>query len=281
MEWMAGLKWGLDLVGKAASWWFASKDPARKQASRMLAATRAHGLAPLQLPRLLPERLMLESKHLASSSSLADKVSVQLVDWFASEFALSSDWVELGEGQKHQAFHWYKRPGHLHHWLEERGRGMDGRVRDLHLITEASFDDPSMATGRFLLAYEEAFADIGSHQGVSRYWLLSQGLSFEHEPCVLDLLSAITIAESFGMPTRAHRVGQKILKAAEEGDLKQFLPELLGKAGQWRVNDWVPQRYLTENCLSDGHARLWNETLGWLAQDDLRSRLNLDRFSRH
>jgi hypothetical protein len=88
---------------------------------------------------------------------------------------------------------------------------------------------------------------------VSRYWLLSRGLHFDHAPCVLDLLAALTIAEHFHVLTAGHVVGSRVTAKAESSTFRQLLPDVIRNSRGCHVQDWVPPAYVAEHCKSAGH----------------------------
>lgn len=266
VDFLALSKWSMELLERLYKVWSGSKGPLHQQAVRVLDAFKAHGVSPHQIPRLLPETLELTSADLASPAALASKMSTTLVDWTAETLALRREWLELEDNDPHQRVHWYKDAKRLYAWLKQQREASPNAYASLHVFSEAAPANPDSAHGRFLLVYEQVFAELGE-KPLSRYWTLSDGMYFEHESCLTDLLSALTLAEHFGVAARGHSIKATALKAAEERDLKTLLPRLLVGSRPFRLDSWIPLRYQPQNCQSARHAALFHAALQQLPSD--------------
>jgi hypothetical protein len=121
-----------------------------------------------------------------------------------------------------------------------------------------AFKEPGSARGRFVVVYEECFAEL-EDKALSRYWYMSNGMNFDHSPCTVDLLGMLTIAEQLHLTAIAHVVRDATLRAAEGAELG-LLPPILERTEKWRIQEWVPIRYETENCMTEAHRALWEAT---------------------
>lgn len=258
-------KWGVELTGKFFGAWSTNRRPLHRQSARLLSAFVAHGVLPHQLARFVPASFNLAPGDLATPRSLALKIGPDLVDWAAQALSLRREWLELEDDTPHCLVRWYKQPERLYEWMAERTKEFPGRLATLHLVSEHDCSDPSRAQGRFFLVFEQAFAELGD-KVLSRHWLLSEGLHFEHPPCVVDLIAALVIAEHLSVFSVAHIAGPKIIAAAEQGQLTTLLPLALPKMRRTRVDSWVPLRYRAENCRGERHARLFRDAVAYLPE---------------
>lgn len=55
-------------------------------------------------------------------------------------------------------------------------------------MTEAIFQDPGLAKGRFVVIHEEGFNEVDD-KALGRDWYLSEGSHFDHVPCVIPRTS--------------------------------------------------------------------------------------------
>lgn len=224
----------------------------------------------------MPEQIRLRPQHVTSPETLAGHLRIEHLDWASNILAVRRDWLDLGSDQPHQVMHIYKQPDMLYRWLQERASVRSDRFGSIHVLTEAAFEEPGDARGRFVVIYEEGFAEIDD-KSLSRYWYLSEGSHFEHSSCVIDLLGILTIAEHFRLFPVGHVVGAATLLAAESGSLG-LLPPILRRRRRWRPQDWVPVQYDIANCRTQAHRALWEATQEALLSHKLGHVLTLDRF---
>lgn len=270
------MRWGIESLISLLKGQRRRREPLFQQAARFLEAFEAHDVSRVQLPRLLRESIRLTPQQATSVETLANHLRVEHLDWAAETLALRRDWFDLQCEQPHQVVRVYKCPGVLYRWLSERTQIRGDRHGSIHVLAEEAFEDPARAAGRFVVIYEEGFAELDDKQ-LSRYWYLSEGAHFEHPACVIDLLGILTVAEHFILIPKGHVVSSAVLGAAEAGTLGLIPRALMGRGG-WHPQDWVPIRYDAANCRSDGHRALWEETQSRLQSDGLDSVLRLDRF---
>lgn len=270
------IRWALESLVALLKGQRSQRQPLFRQAERLLEAFRAHGVPPHQLPRLMPEAIRLRPQDVTSPETLAGHLRLEHLDWANTTLAVRRDWLDLESDQPHQVVHIYKQPDMLYRWLQGRASVRSDRFGSIHVVTEAPFEEPSVAHGRFVVIYEEGFAEIDD-KSLSRYWYLSEGSHFEHPPCVIDLLGILTIAEHFCLLPVGHVVGDATLLAAESGSLG-LLPPILKRSRGWRPHDWVPVQYNTTNCRTHAHRALWEKTREKLLTHNLGQVLTLRRF---
>lgn len=252
------------------------QQPLYQQASRFIKAFEAHGVSRQQVPRLMPDPIRLPLQKVASPEELSKVVQLEHLDWASQTLALQRDWFD-GEGeQPHQIVREvYKSPAAQHRWLQARTSIRPGYYSALHLVTEAEFADPGQAHGGFVIVYEEAFAELGD-KSLSRYWYLSNGSSFRHTPCTIDVLSMLSIGESLGVSSVGHVVPASVIARAESGTLG-LLPKSLLDSRRWQPRDWVPTGYDQANCQSAEHRVLWAQMRERLEGDGLQRLLTFPR----
>jgi hypothetical protein len=206
----------------------------------------------------MPEAIRLRPQDVSSSETLASQLQPVQLDWASDILAVRREWLDLEGDQPHQVVRSYRQPNMLYQWLEGRAVVRGDRFGSIHVLTEERFKEPGVAHGRFVVIYEECFAEIGDKL-LSRYWYLSEGYRFEHSPCMVDLLSILTIAEHFRLLAVGHVVGSATLVAAERGSLGLLPPEL-ERTKRWHPQNWVPVRYDAVNCTTAAHRGLWGLT---------------------
>ncbi|GAA0243755.1 hypothetical protein GCM10009126_06820 [Rhodanobacter caeni] len=92
----AVIKPALDLCRDGMAAWKRRRNPACAQAQRLLDAFAAHGVAGVQIPRLLPEALALPNAAFADADDLKDKLTPRLLDWAADTWPFAVvGWMAL------------------------------------------------------------------------------------------------------------------------------------------------------------------------------------------
>lgn len=251
-------KLAVELAGDAFSKWTGHHDPVRRQAARVISAFEAHDVMRQQISRLLPADFAIPAKAFSQPSALIEHISPRFLGWASDTLAVRPEWLDLDSTQAHQVIHVYKSPGSFVDWLESKG-DVQGTWPVLYVLSESAFDDPSRARGRFAVIYGEHFGDLGDKQ-LYRYYFLSSGWTFEHPPCVVNLIALLRIAEQFHVPVVGRIAPTSVLKKADSHTL--IIPRGLRSAGKrWPVEAWVPVRYQSSNCKSEGHCRYWHEAM--------------------
>lgn len=203
------------------------RNPARAQAQRLLDAFAAHGVAGVQIPRLLPESLALPNAIFADADALKDKLTPALLDWAADTFAWRRDWLDGVEPQRHRRIDGYKQPGRFCDWLEQRlALPLDGD-RTLHVWMSVEPPLGPHSTGPLCIAYEECFGQLDARE-LCRWWLLSDGWRLDHTPCIENLMALCAIAAQLDIMVICHMVSREALAQLEGGRL--FVPQLLAQS---------------------------------------------------
>lgn len=114
------LKSLVDLFRDGLAAWKKRRNPAHAQTQRLLDAIAAHGVAGVQIPRLLPEALALPNAAFADADDLKDKLTPSLLDWAANTFALRRSWLDGVDTQRHLRVDGYKQPSIFRDWLQQR-----------------------------------------------------------------------------------------------------------------------------------------------------------------
>ena len=266
-------KWAVELLANGFGRWQASRDPVRHQASRFLTLFEAHGVRRQQIARLLPARLQIPALAFSSPKALSEHITPSLLDWAASTFGVRRDWLDLVSEKPNEVVDVYKHPEAYVKWLEERSTFKSDRGGILHVVSEQEAQDPSQAHGGFFVVQEEFFGELG-YTKLSRYHVLSVGWSFQHSPCLVNLLALMTIAEHFGISVVARLGATRMLQEAEEGNL--LIPIGLQRCGRrWHIGNWVPLQYQVENCRTQGHRQRWHETIDLLESRGLERMLKV------
>jgi hypothetical protein len=224
----------------------------------------------------MPELVRVKPQDVTSPEVLASHLRLDHLDWASEALAIRRDWLDLEGEQPHHEVHVYKNPKALYQWFQERRAIRGERFGSVHVLTEGVFTDPGAARGRFVVIYEEAFAEIDD-KSISRYWYLSKGAHFEHPPCVIDLLGILTIAEHFHLLPVGHVVSAAVTAAAEAGTLG-LIPLVLKRRLGWRPQDWVPVQYATASCKTQAHRAYWEQTRQKLVGAGLENVLTIGRY---
>lgn len=254
-----------DLCRDGIAAWKRRRNPARAQAQRLLDAFAAHGVTGVQIPRLLPEALALPNAAFADADDLKRELRAGLLDWAATRFAWQRGWLDGVEQQRHLRVDGYKQPAFFRDWLEQRvALPLDGD-RTIHVWVASTPPLGPQSTGSLCIAYGERFDHLDA-QELSRYWLLSEGWSLNHSPCIENLMALCAIAAELGIWVVGHTASGEALKRLEEGKL--FVPQLLALSG----HRWFPGDLIDPLPGEDSAWRqsLWDSARSMLESDGVR-----------
>lgn len=110
---------------------------------------------------------------------------------------------------------------------------------------------------------------------MSRYWIVSEGWHFEHQPCAMNLLCLMTIAESLHITSCGHDADRRLIKRFEGGHL--FAPELIDKSRRHgRIIEWVPASG-DDSSMTPYHQAVWREAKERLVSFGLQDTLWFDK----
>jgi hypothetical protein len=258
------LKSLVDLFRDGFSGWKKRRNPARAQAQRLLDALAAHGVAGVQVPRLLPEALALPNAAFADADDLRDRLTPPLLDWAAATFALRRGWLDGVDPQRHLRVNGYKQPSIFRDWLEQRLAVPTDGDRVIHVWVTGKVPLGPESTGPLCIAYEESFGQLDAKE-LSRYWLLSDHWRLDHSPCITNLMALCAIAADLDMMVIGHVAKREALLRLGEGEL--FVPQLLARSAyRWFPADLIepPPGYDSE-----WRRALWQEARSMLESDNV------------
>ena len=227
----------LGLLGKAWNLLRDRLDPARAQAKRLIETFEAYGIARQQIPRLLPAELKLPNAAFSTPDKLKDKLTPELLDWTAGHLAISRSWLDHVSRTPHLIVDHYKAPSGYRDWLSKRLEIAPNVHRFLFVLKPLDEDLPT-ADGPLCLIYQEISDGLDGAE-FTRYWLLSDQWSFDHPPCVHNLVAVIAVASSLGIWGLGRSVPITQLVQLESG--KMLIPEVVTRhvRGQWHPRDLI------------------------------------------
>lgn len=254
----------IDLVRDVVASRKRRRNPARAQALRLLDAFAAHGVAGVQIPRLLPEALALPNAVFAEPEQLKMELRPPLLDWAAATFALRRGWLDGVDRQRHLRVGCYKQPSIFSDWLEQRRALPVEGDRFIHVWVTGSVPLGPESTGPLCIAYEECFGRLDAKE-LSRYWLLSDHWRLDHLPCITNLMALCAIAADSEIMVIGHVAKREALLRLDEGEL--FVPQLLAQS----AHRWFPADLIEPPPGYDSEWRraLWREARSMLESDNV------------
>jgi hypothetical protein len=233
----AVIKPALDLCRDGMAAWKRRRNPARAQAQRLLDAFAAHGVAGVQIPRLLPEALALPNAAFADAGDLKDKLTPRLLDWAADMLALRRGWLDGVDSQRHHRVQGYKQPSIYRDWLQQRQKLLPDLDRIIHVFVASKEPLGPQSTGSLCIAYGECFDTLDT-QELRRYWLLSDHWRLDHSPCTVNLMALCAIAADLDIMVIGHGIRQEALARLDDGQL--FVPQVLAlDTHRWFPSDLI------------------------------------------
>lgn len=278
IEFIAGiigaLKQAVEAVIKVRRWWSNKNDVVQIQAQRMLAAFEKHEIPRQQIVRILPAQFAIPMAAFSSDEKLKEVLTPSLLDWASETLCISRAWLDGVREHPHESVRVYKHPQRMHAWLQERCIATGDRTMLLHVFMEGCMTDLQGVSGPFVVVLEECFGEL-DQRGISRYWVMSEGWHFEHQPCTIDLLCMMTIAESLHITSCGHDVNRRLIKKFEGGHL--LAPELIDKSRRCcRIIEWVPSAG-DDATMSPYHQAVWREAKERLVGCGLEDSLWFDK----
>lgn len=262
---------------KVMGWWTDRHDVVRSQAKRMLMLFERHGVPRQQIIRILPSQFAIPMTAFANADKLKSALTPALLDWACDTFCVSRAWLDGVRQRPHEPVDVYKHPKRMQAWLQERVAVLGGNTALLHVLMERSATDLQGASGPFVVVLEECFGEL-DRRALSRYWMVSEGWHFEHQPCAMSLLCLMTIAESLHITLCGHEVDRKHIKQFEGGQL--LAPDAIDKRRHGcRVVDWVPAAG-NDASMSPYHQAVWREARERLIDCGLEDTLWFDKSLR-
>ncbi|HEX5373899.1 MAG TPA: hypothetical protein VFW84_14330 [Aquabacterium sp.] len=268
------LKQALEAAIKVTGWWSKKHDVVYLQAQRMLTAFEKHEIPRQQIARILPAQFAIPMTAFSTAEKLKDVLTPALLDWTSETLCISRAWLDGMREHPHESVHVYKHPQRMHAWLQERCMATGDRTMLLHVFMEGCAADLQGVSGPFVVVFEECFDEL-DRRGMSRYWVMSEGWRFEHQPCAMDLLCLMTIAESLHITSCGHDVDRRLIKKFEGGHL--FAPELIDKSRRrGPIIEWVPASG-DDSSMTPYHQAVWREAKERLISCGLQDTLWFDK----
>jgi hypothetical protein len=259
----------VDLCRKGFAAWKKRRNPAHAQAQRLLDAFAAHGVAGVQIPRLLPEALALPNAVFADPDELKKELTPRLLDWVADTLALRRSWLDGVDSQRHHRVQGYKQPSIYRDWLQQRQAFFPHVDRIIHVFVASKEPLGPQSTGPLCVAYGERF-DMLDTQELSRYWLLSDHWRLDHPPCTVNLMALCAIATDLDIMVIGHVVKQEALTRLDDGQL--FVPQALALD----THRWFPSDLIDPPLGQDSE---WRQALRSDAQTMLASSKTLKTYA--
>lgn len=260
----AVIKPALDLCRDGMAAWKRRRNPARAQAQRLLDAFAAHGVAGVQIPRLLPETLALPNAVFADPEELKKELKPQLLDWAADTLALRRGWLDGADSERHHRVQGYKQPSIYRDWLQQRQELFPDLDRIIHVFVASKELLGPQSTGPLCIAYGERFDTLDT-QELRRYWLLSDHWRLDHLPCTVNMMALCAIAADLRIMVIGHVVKQEALTRLDDGQLfvhqalsldayRWFPSDLMdpppGQDSEWQRILWSDARAMLESANS-------------------------------
>ncbi|MDF3935515.1 hypothetical protein [Pseudomonas citronellolis] len=185
----------IELLQRLFGWISDRRNPARRQAARVLATFEAHGVACTEINALLPASLQLTAYQWSNPDQLKLVLQQAHLDWINQHFALEPCWLSGTSNAAHQKIFSYKAPTELHQWFMQHGHVAEGIEFRLYLITPDTHEIGPDTEGYYALILEQLGDDLSA---CSRFFHLTEGGHFEHYPSLIHLLQVLAIAHYHG-----------------------------------------------------------------------------------
>lgn len=185
----------IDLLQRLLGWISDRRNPARRQAARVLATFKAHGVACTEINALLPASLQLTAYQWSNPDQLKLVLQQAHLDWINQHFALEPGWLSGLSNAAHQQISSYKAPAELHQWFMQHSHVAAGIEFRLYLITPDTREIGAASEGYYALVLEQLGDDLCA---CSRFFHLTGGGHFEHPPSLVHLLQVLAIAHYHG-----------------------------------------------------------------------------------
>lgn len=185
----------IDLLQRLLGWISDRRNPARRQAARVLATFEAHGVACTEINALLPASLQLTAYQWSNPDQLKLVLQQAHLDWIDQYFALEPGWLSGLSNTAHQQIFSYKTPAELHQWFMQHSHVAEGIEFRLYLITPDTREISPDSEGYYALVLEQLGDDLSA---CSRFFHLTEGGRFGYYPSLVHLLQVQAIAHYHG-----------------------------------------------------------------------------------
>ncbi len=242
-EWLAGLKLVFDGAGTLYRHWLERRDPIRAQARRVLDVFAAHGVAPTQICRLLPEQFPIPMPDFASPRALKAHLSPALLNWVSEYFALNRSWLDGVSGEPHQLLCCYKCPLDFARWLADHRSGEPFQFR-LFVLKPSNRPVSRDSDEDIVLTLEERIAYLDDRP-IYRYYLFDGNGPLSHYPVVRSMLGMCVVADRARCLVKGRVLSHRDCDAIESGHLT--VPQGLRKSRA----SWEPDSLLFQSPDND------------------------------
>jgi hypothetical protein len=159
----------------------------------------------------------------------------------------------------HRIVDHYKQPALYGPWFADRRTQAPHVHRVLTVVTTHDQPIGPNADGSVCLVYEETEDGLDG-EAFFRYWLLSDGWSMHHAPCVENMAAAVSVADSAGVLVMGKQLPLRELVRLQNRET--LLPELMGFVrGTWYPTDLVNPPPLQD---SPWRQAVWQGAKKWL-----------------
>lgn len=234
MDFLGGLFGAVKLLREGVAYVLERRDSFHQQAARVIAAFKAHDLAPNVAADLMEEGLIEDPSVFERPKDLKPHLR-RITPWAAELLQLDPAWFKGRASRAH------KNIDDLQEFLLSRSFDESATVRfDIYVFKT---DDSAIhqSRGSFCVILEECFTYLDEEQldGVYRYYYLTQGAYFEHYKWLLQLMSIAAIAHIHTIPIRGAVMSADRLAKLDQGYglIPDLWREKLGKS--WYVEDAI------------------------------------------
>lgn len=210
---------------------FKIRSPASRVSERFLALFQAHGVAPTQIQRFLPQVTL---EHFASDR-LAAVLTNETLNQAAALFGIRREWLEGIDQQIYEPFFCYKAPVWFFHDLAKWQ--VKPQTFSVRALCCGDLDNSSLREQPLVLLAVEKVGMIGDEE-ICRYRVYHDAWNWGYFPCRLQLKAFARLVHlGWQTPIPVHRVQKGVLEKIRTG---QRVPRLE-----------LQGCLLTEPCLED------------------------------
>jgi hypothetical protein len=243
MSWLGEATGALGLLSRGWDGWRSWRDPARRSAQRLIRAFEAYGVSRQQIIRLVPaalapSRAELSMADFSTPEQLKSKLSPALLDWATDHLNLRRDWLDgRADVPPHLVVDFYTQPARYGAWLRARQLEMPHAQRWLAVWKAQGSPLGPHADGPLCVVYEEVLPGLDDADW-ARHWLLADGWSMGHLPCIESLAALVLLAQRAGVTVIGKELPSRELRRLQEG--RALVAELEPKTrGRWHPEDLV------------------------------------------
>ncbi|MFJ3259399.1 hypothetical protein ACIPK7_04020 [Pseudomonas sp. NPDC086581] len=257
MDFLGGLFGAVKLLREGVAYVLERRDSFHQQAARVIAAFKAHGLAPNVAADLMEEGLIEDPSVFERPKDLKPHLR-RITPWAAELLQLDPAWFKGRTSRAHKDI------DDLQEFLLSK-TFKESTTERFDIYVFKTDDSPiHQSKGDFCVILEECFTHLDDEEfdGVYRYYYLTHGAHFEHYKCFLQLMSIAAVAHLHSIPIWGRVMSSERLSKLDQG--AGLIPDL------WR--DKVGKSWYVEDAI-------WT-SLGAPAEWVLKRRPDLDDYLR-